>query len=93
VYAIKVIDNEKLKNKKNLTNLVNEIAIMSEIRSPHIVALLNATKTSRNYYLAMELCNGGDLDNFKRQRGGYLREEEARLILCQIVKGITAIKT
>jgi serine/threonine protein kinase len=86
VYAIKIIDREKLQsNKKNLTNVTNEIAIMSEIRSPHIVALFNATKTTRSYYLAMELCNGGDLDNFKNLRGGYLREEEARLILRQIV--------
>ena len=66
---------------------------MSEIRSPYIVALQNATKTSQRYYLAMELCNGGDLGNFVKQRGGYLREEEARLILRQIVQGIAAIKT
>jgi serine/threonine protein kinase len=40
----------------------------------------------------MEYCNGGDLDNFRNQRGGFLRESEARLILCQILKGIAAIK-
>ena len=37
---------------------------MSEIRSKYVVALLNATKTSKNYYLAMELCNGKDLENY-----------------------------
>ena len=73
--------------------ITNEVKIMSEIRSPHVVALYNSTMSKDNYYLAMELCNGSDLENFKRQRGGYLREEEARLILRQIVKGITAIKT
>lgn len=94
VYAIKIIEKQKLQqNPKNLTNLTNEITIMSEIRSPYIVALQNATKTSQRYYLAMELCNGGDLSNFVKQRGGYLREEEARLILRQIVQGIAAIKT
>jgi len=93
VYAIKIIEKSKLQsNPKNLTNLTNEIVIMSEIRSPYVVALQNATKTSKNYYLAMELCNGGDLQNFIKQRGGYLKEQEARLILRQIVQGIVAIK-
>jgi hypothetical protein len=29
----------------------------------------------------MELCNGGDLDNYRKIRGGFLKEKEARLIL------------
>jgi len=59
VYAIKTISKQKLnEHPKNLTNLTNEIVIMSEMRSPYIVALLNATKTANSYYLAMELCNG-----------------------------------
>ncbi len=66
---------------------------MADVRSEHVVALNNATKTSASYYLLLELCNGGDLSNFVKQRNGYLKEEEARIILRQIVKGIAAIKT
>jgi serine/threonine protein kinase len=40
----------------------------------------------------MELCNGGDLDNLKKVRGGYLPEIEARIILQQMVKGLAVIK-
>jgi serine/threonine protein kinase len=40
----------------------------------------------------MELCNGGDLANFVKQRGGFLQEAEARLILRQVVHGMMAIK-
>lgn len=40
----------------------------------------------------MELCNGGDLDNFRRKRGGYLQETEARVIICQIMQGLGDIK-
>lgn len=65
---------------------------MAEIRSPYVVALRDATKTASNYYLAMELCNGGDLEGYRKARGGYLHEQEARLILRQIMKGIAAIK-
>ena len=55
---------------------------MTEIRSPYVVALKDATKTENNFYLAMELCNGGDLAGLSQARGGYLLEKEARLILC-----------
>ena len=54
---------------------------MNEIKSPYVVALNDATKTFNNYYLAMEMCNGGDLDNYRKLRGGFLKEKEARLIL------------
>ena len=73
-------------------NLQNEILIMSEINSDYVVQLKDATKTPNNYYLAMELCNGGDLENYKKIRGGFLKEKEARLILRQIMQGIAAIK-
>jgi serine/threonine protein kinase len=65
---------------------------MAEIHSPYVVALKDATKTPNNYYLAMELCNGGDLDGFRKLRNGFLKEQEARLILKQILLGIAAIK-
>lgn len=65
---------------------------MAEVKSPYVIALKDVTKTHSNYYLAMELCNGGDLDNYRKARGGYLEEPEARLILRQILKGVAAIK-
>jgi serine/threonine protein kinase len=65
---------------------------MAEIKSPYVVALKDATKTGSNYYLCMEFCNGGDLQNFVQARGGYLKENEARLILRQIALGVGAIK-
>jgi serine/threonine protein kinase len=65
---------------------------MAEVKSPYVIALKDVTKTHNNYYLALELCNGGDLDNYRKARGGYLKEPEARLILRQILKGIVAIK-
>lgn len=88
VYAIKVIDRKRINGEKELHNLQNEILIMSEIDSEYVVRLKDATKTPNNYYLAMEMCNGGDLENYKKIRGGFLKEKEARLILKQIMHGI-----
>jgi serine/threonine protein kinase len=53
---------------------MNEIALMSEIKAENVVGLQDATKTANNYYLAMELLNGGDLDNLVKARGGFLKE-------------------
>jgi len=92
VFAVKVIDRKRVKGAKALQNLQNEIAIMAEIRSPNVVALRDATKTMSNFYLVMELCNGGDLQTLCALRNGYLKEEEARSILRQMVRGIAAIK-
>ena len=65
---------------------------MSEIDSPYVVKLKDATKTNNFFYLAMEICNGGNLKNFVNLRGGCLLEQEARLIFGRIVKGLAAIK-
>ena len=62
-------------------NLQNEIAIMSAINSPYVVALYNASSTPHNFYLQMELCNGGDLENFLKLRGGFFTENEAKIII------------
>lgn len=65
---------------------------MAEIDSPHVVKLLECTKTENNYYLALEYCNGGNLQNYVIARGGRLVEEEARVIFRQIISGMAAIK-
>lgn len=65
---------------------------MQDIKSPHVVELKNATQTLNYYYLALELCNGGDLENFRLARGGILKEYEARVVLKQIIIGLDAIK-
>lgn len=72
--------------------MMREIGLMGEIHSPHVVSLKTSTKTINSYYLVMELLNGGDLSNYVRERGGYLKEQEARLIIKQIVEGLTAFK-
>ena len=89
---MKVIDRKRIKGQKPHDLLVNEIEIMTEIKDKNVVGLVTATKTLSNYYLVMEMCNGGDVDGFMKARGGYMSEPEARLILKQLVKGLLAIR-
>jgi len=60
---------------------VNEITIQGEIKSKNVVEIYNAAKSSESFWILMELCNGGDLDTYRKLRGGYLIEPEARLVL------------
>jgi serine/threonine-protein kinase ULK/ATG1 len=43
-------------------------------------------KTSNNFYLVMEFCNGGDLDAYVKKKK-YLVEDEAIEIMCQLIHG------
>lgn len=46
-----------------------------------MVRLHDIQRTENNFYLFMDLCNAGDLDNLKEIRGGRFTELEARMIL------------
>lgn len=61
-------------------NMKNEINILTKINSPHVIKLHDLQRTENNFYLFMELCNGGDLENLKEIRGRF-KEIEARIIL------------
>lgn len=87
-----MIPNEKVSSLKARANLEREIEIQDSICSPHVVALRNVAKTQNSWYLAMEFCNGGDLERYMRIRGKLL-ENEARLIIRQIIMGLSAIKS
>jgi serine/threonine protein kinase len=45
-----------------------------------VIGLKDLQKTENNFYLVMEYCNGGDLENLKEIRGKF-KENEARMIL------------
>ena len=89
-FAVKVIDQALIRDKfKEL--IVNEIELMSEINHQNVCRLYTATKTPSNYYLVLEFCNGGDLQDFVTLKGGFLKEPIARAILKQMVFGLAAM--
>ena len=78
-YACKVIMRKNL-TSRIFSNLKNEINILSKIKSPHVIGLKDLQKTENNFYLVMEYCNGGDLENLKEIKGKFT-EPEARVVL------------
>ena len=66
--AAKAISLENLK-ARFLEQLESEIAAMKRLDSPYIVKLYDVMKTSRNVYMVMEYCPGGDLDHYIKKEG------------------------
>ncbi|KAG7457849.1 hypothetical protein MATL_G00231490 [Megalops atlanticus] len=59
LYAMKIIDKEKLKGKEQM--ILNEISIVRSLSHPHVVRLLHDYETEDQIYLLMEFVHGGDL--------------------------------
>jgi serine/threonine-protein kinase ULK/ATG1 len=56
--------------------LESEIKVLKSCENSNIIRLYDMKKTSNNFYLIMEFCNGGDLDAYVKKRK-YLTEDEA----------------
>ncbi|XP_044026030.1 hormonally up-regulated neu tumor-associated kinase [Siniperca chuatsi] len=86
--AIKVIDKKKARQDSYvLKNMKREPRIHQMVRHPHIVVLLETLETENSYYMAMELCTGGDLMDriCERKR---LEEREVRRYTRQILSAV-----
>lgn len=59
---------------------------MSTIDHPHIMKLFEYMETINNYYMIIQYCNGGDLDQFIKSIG-YLKESDAKIFFSQLMQG------
>ena len=83
IFACKMLRRESM-NRKSWQNLHDEIKILENVNSPHIVKLFERFKTNRHFYLILEYCNGGDLESLLERRL-ILSEQEARSIYSQVL--------
>lgn len=61
LYAIKMISKQKIVMKNMLDQLQRELRIMYSLNHPYIIKLYNHFEDQRNFYLIMELAEGGSL--------------------------------
>jgi serine/threonine-protein kinase ULK2 len=87
-YAIKTISKDILSEPKLLAGLESEIKIMREFNHTNIVRLHEYFSSEKNFYLILELCEGGDLSKFIRKRK-RLDEPLAQSFLVQLTNGIS----
>jgi serine/threonine protein kinase len=60
-----------------------ELTIMTHLKHPNLIRLIEFLESGNNYYLVMPYCDGGDLDKLLQARG-RLSESEALEYLIQI---------
>ena len=58
----------------------NEKDILSKIDHVNVIKFIEILRTSNNFYLIYEYCNGGDLERLLKKRK-LLPEKEANIIL------------
>ena len=67
--AIKIISNKKFRDIPKLEELTrNEIALLSKINNPNVIRFIEMLRTHNNMYMVYELCNGGNLEEFLKER-------------------------
>eukprot|EP00930_Biecheleria_cincta_P002290 TRINITY_DN103304_c0_g1_i1.p1 TRINITY_DN103304_c0_g1~~TRINITY_DN103304_c0_g1_i1.p1 ORF type:complete len:471 (+),score=104.17 TRINITY_DN103304_c0_g1_i1:132-1544(+) len=86
--AVKCIDKSKVPDEERFKS---EVEIHASLDHPHIVKLFEVFEDSKNYYLVMELCTGGELfdrivaEAEKREDGLAFTEAGAATYMTQIL--------
>lgn len=85
-YAMKCLSKSQLSRLKMLSYAEKEIEIMKDLNHPFILKLFYSISTETAYYLILEYCEKGDLDNFLNEK--KLTEHEAKFFLAEILLGL-----
>lgn len=66
--AVKVINRDSL-GDRNVSHIENEILALKSCKSEQIVKFLDVKKTANSYYIFLEYCEDGSLENYIKQNG------------------------
>jgi len=85
-YAVKIIHKTSL-SPDELSTLNDEVEILQKISHQHIIKLFDIYETSSNFYMVMEILNGGKLFESIVNKGSY-SEKEAAIVTKQIASAL-----
>ena len=88
--AIKILNKEKLKEKEDSERIKREIKILQMMDHPNIIKTYKISENSKNYYIIMEYCNGGELFNYIVEKE-KLDENEASMFFYQLISALEYI--
>ena len=76
-----------LKGSKKLNELIDtEISILQSCHNENVTGFVSTFRSDKSIFIAMEYCNGGDLDGYLSKKK-KLPEDEATNFLKQILNG------
>ena len=88
-FAIKIINKKKLKQKMKST-IFRENEIISKLKHPNIIKVINILEDFDNYYIIMENCQKGELFDYIASHQA-LSEKEASIFFYQLINGVEYI--
>ncbi|KAF5750298.1 CDPK-related kinase 7-like [Tripterygium wilfordii] len=84
--AVKVIPKSKMTTAIAIEDVRREVKILRALTGhKNLVQFYDAYEDDENVYIAMELCEGGELLDRILSRGGKYSEEDAKIVLVQIL--------
>jgi len=89
--AIKVIERSKL-SKSAEDAVVTEIGVMKKFKHKHIVQMIDFIWDSKNIYIILEHCDGGDLSTFIKKRT-KLSEKICRKFMQQLALALQFLRS
>lgn len=75
-------------NHSELSNLMEEIDILSNCRCENIVKFLASSCSNKEVWIVMEYCCGGSVKDVMKQLGRTLTAEQITVILRDVLKGL-----
>ena len=88
--AIKILDKDKIKNKRDLKRIEREISMVKTIDHPNIAKVFDIKEDEDKIYIIMEYCEKGELFNVILEKH-KLTEEESAYYYFQIINGLEYI--
>ncbi|XP_017442529.1 CDPK-related kinase 3 [Vigna angularis] len=84
--AVKIISKAKMTTAIAIEDVRREVKILKALSGhQHLVKYHDAFEDANNVYIVMELCEGGELLDRILSRGGKYSEEDAKVIVLQIL--------
>lgn len=89
--AVKAIPKILMKETPKLEELVRtEIRVLKECHNENVISYIDAFSSERTQFIAIEYCNGGDLEEYLKEKK-RLTEDEATTFLKQIINGFKGL--
>lgn len=87
--AIKLLRKEHTTDTQYIQRLEREALSMAALRNPHVVQIYSTGWEFGRFFIAMELVEGGSLDDFLRTQK-RMHEKDALSLAIQVVEGLRA---
>ncbi|KAL5713446.1 cAMP-dependent protein kinase [Ranunculus cassubicifolius] len=86
-FAIKILEKDKLLERKMLDQIKHEISTMRLVRHPNVIHMFEVMASKTKIYIVLEFVTGGQLFD-KIARSGRLKEDEARTYFQQLITAV-----